>query len=82
MKPSVSVNNAPRSANVGRTAIFEVLAIDDNIRKALMQKPKMDVIRKLARQAGNRTLQEEGILLIARGITTVNELQRVLNPKQ
>ena len=29
-------------------------------------------------QAGNHTLQEEGILLVAQGVTSINELQRVM----
>jgi type II secretory ATPase GspE/PulE/Tfp pilus assembly ATPase PilB-like protein len=62
----------------GRTGIFELLKIDDKIREALVSQPKPEVIRQLARQAGNRTLQEEGILLMAMGGTSLTELQRVL----
>ena len=58
--------------------IFELTKIDDRMRQALVQQPQLDTLRKLARQAGNRTLQEEGILLVARGITSLTELQRVL----
>jgi type II secretory ATPase GspE/PulE/Tfp pilus assembly ATPase PilB-like protein len=35
-------------------------------------------IRKLARQAGHRSLQEEGILVMAMGTTSLTELQRVM----
>ena len=62
----------------GRTTIFEILVIDAPIREALEHQPKIDVLRKLARKAGNRTLHEEGIVLVARGITSLPELQRVL----
>lgn len=63
---------------MGRTALFEVLTVDDKIREALLNNPKVEVIRQLAKQAGNRTLQEEGILLIALGTTSLTEIQRVL----
>lgn len=62
----------------GRTAIYEFLVVDDNIRKALLTQPKLDVIKQLSRKAGNRNLQEEGILLVALGTTSLAELQRVL----
>lgn len=62
----------------GRTAIFEFLVLDDRTRQALIQQPKLEVIKQTARQAGNRSLQEEGILLVALGVTSLPELQRVL----
>ena len=61
-----------------RTAIFELLTVDDRMRQVLEQQPKLDVLRKVSRQAGNHTLQQEGILLVAQGITSVQELSRVL----
>ena len=63
---------------LGRTAIFELLTVDDRLREALLKQPKLEVLRQVARQSGHRSLQEEGILLVAQGITSLNELQRVL----
>lgn len=62
----------------GRTAIFELLEITDPIREAMIAQPNADAIRRAARAAGHRTLQEEGILLLAQGITSLPELQRVM----
>ncbi len=62
----------------GRTAIFELLVVDDKMRQVLIQQPKLELLKQVSRQAGNRSLQEEGILLIALGITSLTELQRVL----
>ena len=62
----------------GRTAIFEMLTVDDKMRQALTQQPKLEILRKISRQAGNRNLQQEGIVLVAQGITSVQELSRVL----
>ena len=62
----------------GRTAIYEVLVLDDKMRMALAGQPKLDTLKQLARAAGNRSLQEEGILLVALGTTSLTELQRVL----
>jgi general secretion pathway protein E len=63
----------------GRTAIYELLIINDHIREALTKNPKMEVLRDIARKTGHRTLQEEGIVHVATGATSVQELQRVLS---
>jgi type II secretory ATPase GspE/PulE/Tfp pilus assembly ATPase PilB-like protein len=63
---------------LGRTALFELLVVDDKIREILVKQPKLDLLRRAARAAGMRTFQEEGLLLVAKGITSLAELQRVL----
>ena len=62
----------------GRTGIFEVLVVNDAVRQTLITNPKLDALRLAARKAGMRTLQEEGILLAAKGVTSLPELMRVL----
>lgn len=62
----------------GRTAVFELLIVDDQIREALIKQPKLETLRKVARQSGQRSLQEEGILAVAQGVTSLPELMRVL----
>ncbi|MFM8253566.1 MAG: ATPase, T2SS/T4P/T4SS family [Planctomycetota bacterium] len=62
----------------GRTAIFELLAVNDQIRQALVKNPTLDAMRQLVRQTGTRNMQDEGILLLVKGVTSLPELQRVL----
>jgi type II secretory ATPase GspE/PulE/Tfp pilus assembly ATPase PilB-like protein len=62
----------------GRTAIFELLPVGENVRKVLTSTPKLDLLRAAARKDGMRSLQEEGILLVAKGVTSLPELMRVL----
>lgn len=62
----------------GRTAFFELLAVDDGVRQALAETPKLDILRQAARKAGMRTLQEEGLLLVVAGVTSLQELSRIL----
>ncbi len=63
----------------GRTAIFEMLEIDDDFRKALLQTNKLDVLRQHAVKSGKyTTLMDDGIIAAARGITTIQEVARVL----
>ena len=57
---------------------FRVALVDDEIREALTMKPKLDNSRAVARKAKHRSIQEEGVLLVARGVTSLPELVRVL----
>ena len=62
----------------GRTAIFEILVVGDTVRKTLAASPKLDALRQAARKDGMKSLQEEGVLLVAKGVTSLPELMRVL----
>jgi len=57
----------------GRTAIFELLEVGDNVRKVLANAPKLDLLRQAAKKDSMRSLQEEGILLVAKGVTSLPE---------
>lgn len=63
---------------LGQTAIFELMPVDDLLRKTLATTPKLDALRLAARKSGMKTLQEEGILMVVRGATSLPELMRVL----
>jgi type II secretory ATPase GspE/PulE/Tfp pilus assembly ATPase PilB-like protein len=63
---------------LGRTGLFELLVVTDDMRKILVQQPKMELLKQAARASRQRSLQEEGVLLVAQGITSLAELQRVL----
>lgn len=80
-KPEEIEKPCPECANIGfkgRTGIFELLEADDQIREILIKQPKLELLRKAARAAGMRSFQEEGLLLVAKGVTSLAELQRVL----
>ena len=61
----------------GRTAIYEILLIDDDIRALILEKSSAAQIKKKARQLGFRTLLESGLEKIKLGITTPEEVMRV-----
>jgi len=62
----------------GRTGMFELLIVDDAVREVLVKSPKVDLVRSTARRAGMKTFQEEGLVLVVKGTTSLVELQRVL----
>ena len=63
---------------LGRTGLFELLVVTDQMREILIKQPKLELLKQAARAAHQRSLQEEGVLLVAQGITSLQELQRVL----
>jgi len=62
----------------GRTAVHEILEVDEEMRKLIVRGATAEDIRELAKRKGMRTLYEAGILKVRRGITDIAEVQRVL----
>jgi general secretion pathway protein E len=62
---------------LGRTAIVEFLVMDDALRRAVMRHAGMGELERLARDAGMRTMYEDGIRKALRGETTIEEVLRV-----
>ncbi len=61
----------------GRTGLFEVITLDENIRELVVAKTPVEIIREAARKSGARSLREEGLRKARDGITTVEEVLRV-----
>ena len=61
----------------GRCGIYELLVIDDHIRKLILKKSTAQTISDQARQTGMTTLRQDGWDKVTKGITTVEEILRV-----
>jgi general secretion pathway protein E len=61
----------------GRTAIFEILIVDDEIKKLVLKTSDANQINELALKRGMITLQKDGIDKVLAGITTTEEVLRV-----
>jgi type II secretory ATPase GspE/PulE/Tfp pilus assembly ATPase PilB-like protein len=61
----------------GRTGIFEVMPINEDIRGMILERNSAGEIRKVAAQQGMRSLREDGWRLVEEGRTTVEEVLRV-----
>lgn len=62
----------------GRTAVYEILEVDEEMRKLIVKGVTAEDIKDLARKKGMRTLYEAGMLKVRKGITSVAEVERVL----
>jgi len=66
------------SGYLGRTAVFEVLFIDQEIRRLIIEGASFIQIENYAKNSGMKTLQEEVIKKALKGITTLEEVIRVI----
>jgi general secretion pathway protein E len=61
----------------GRTGIYELLVMTDEIRAELARRRGAGELRALAVGAGMRTLRDDGLRLVREGVTTPEEVLRV-----
>lgn len=61
----------------GRTGIFELLIVDDEIRRMILRGSDANQLRERARSNGMKSLLEDGIEKVKRGLTTIAEVLRV-----
>jgi len=62
----------------GRVGVFQLMLVNDEIAELTTQRPSRDVLKNAAFAAGMRTLREDGLDKVARGLTTLAELERAL----
>ncbi len=61
----------------GRSAIFEILLMTDEVRKLVIERKDASSIKNLALTQGMRTLRDDGWRKMKEGITTLEEVLRV-----
>ncbi len=63
----------------GRVGIFEVLAVTETMKEMIVAQKTADEIRRQARKEGMVTMIEDGLIKAAKGITTLEEVLRVIS---
>ena len=66
-----------RTGYKGRRALFEVLAVDEDIEGAIVRRENATQIRNMALAKGMKTLREDGWAKVFAGVTSVKEILRV-----
>ena len=59
--------------------IFETIMLNDNLRNAIKQAKSLSDVGTELRRAKMLYLQEQGLLKVITGITSINEMVRVLS---
>jgi len=62
----------------GRVGIFEALNVSETIKELIVKQAISDQIQEQARKEGMRTMIEDGFVKAARGITSLEEVLRVI----
>jgi general secretion pathway protein E len=70
-------DNCQNTGYVGRLGIFEMMLLDDDLRKLIMKNEDASTIKAKAREKGMKTLREDGADKVVQGITTAEEVTRV-----
>lgn len=63
----------------GRVAVFEIFPVNSHVRELIVEGAPEVAVAKAAQAAGMRYMSEDGIEKVRRGITSVEELRRVLH---
>jgi general secretion pathway protein E len=61
----------------GRTGIFELMILDDQVKNLILKTSDSNAIKHLAVEQGMVTLRQDGALKVVNGLTTVEEILRV-----
>jgi len=69
--------NCLETGYLGRTGIFELLVINDDIKELIIKRSSSHIIKKAAIEKGMSTLQEDGLCKALAGKTTLEEVCRV-----
>jgi type IV pilus assembly protein PilB len=75
---AVGCNSCTRGYR-GRIGLFQLLVADEELRSAAVAGASHDELVEIAERAGMKPMWDDGVAKVAAGITTVDELRRVLN---
>jgi len=62
----------------GRMAVHEIMEITENVKKLILKGANAEEIREEAVKEGMRTLYEDGLVKIGKGLTSIEEVKRTL----
>lgn len=71
-------NGATASGYQGRIGIYEVMTVSSTIKELMMKGATDEQMEKQARSEGMLTMSEDGIFKAAQGLTTIQEVLRVI----
>ncbi len=76
-RKAVGCEHCANTGYQGRIAVIEYLKCDDELRSLIGHSDFLRAARQLNRQRGFRSLFEDGLIKVIRGVTTLDEVTRV-----
>ncbi|HNQ51250.1 MAG TPA: ATPase, T2SS/T4P/T4SS family [Candidatus Omnitrophota bacterium] len=74
--------NCNNTGFLGRTAIYEMLLIDDAIKELVLKKAPASELKRVALSHGMRTLRQDGWQKVIAGVSTPEEVMKVTNVEE
>jgi general secretion pathway protein E len=62
---------------MGRRGIYELMPVDEELRSMIVDRATVDQLREYRRRKNLRTMWDHGLELVAKGVTTYEEILRV-----
>jgi len=62
----------------GRTGVFEIMEMDDELERLFLAQAPSEAIRSAAINAGMQTLKQDALIKVAEGVTSLDEVMRVI----
>jgi type II secretory ATPase GspE/PulE/Tfp pilus assembly ATPase PilB-like protein len=62
----------------GRTGVYEVLVMDDELRELIISKAPSEVLKKRAHEKGMRLMRDDAVMKVLFGTTTLEEALNVV----
>ena len=69
-------DNCHNTGYRGRIGIYEIMVINDEIRKLIIEQVNTSAIRTAAKRSGMTTLRDSGLIALYNGLTTIEEVTR------
>ncbi|HBJ72626.1 MAG TPA: type II secretion system protein GspE [Actinobacteria bacterium] len=74
----VGCSSCAQTGYRGRLGLHEVMPMSEQIGQLAFQRASSDEVRRVAIDAGMRTLRQDGWLKVSQGLTTISEVLRVI----
>ncbi len=75
----VGCDKCNKTGYKGRTGIFEAILIDESLENVMQENPSEREIKKATTHQGMLDMKQDGILKILNGLTSISELERVID---
>jgi type IV pilus assembly protein PilB len=62
----------------GRTGIFEAFLVDEEMERFILTSPSISDLKEMAKKKGMITMYQDGLLKVIDGVTTIEEVERVV----
>jgi type II secretory ATPase GspE/PulE/Tfp pilus assembly ATPase PilB-like protein len=74
----VGCKNCNSTGYRGRAGIYEALSVNEKIEQFILTSPSISALKKEAIKNGMVTMYQDGILKVLEGVTTIEEVERVV----